>query len=346
MSKSKFSKRKEVIPQKEVVRAIDLGYGNTKYIVTDDRECGIFPSLARPALQICMGDEHLSSTITTRVLVDDQEYLVGPDPDPTRSYPQLHTNYIETPLYRACLHAALAKMQLPKIDLLVVGLPVSLYQSHSARLKAMIIGTHQVQPGVFVEVTNCFVIAQPLGGFVYQAISTEYMSDNKPKRALLVDAGYYTFDWMVADGFNQIVKYSGSCMLGMSQYIYRLQRALSDQFQLNDPMMATDISRSLRGAPFERLGSTIDLSPFMQVANSTVQEAVREMQMNVMSSTSFNDIFITGGGANHYHEVIQQAFPKLRVTVMTDPLYANVRGFMMLGQTSVKQLPPQQHQAA
>ena len=124
-----------------IVRAIDVGFGNTKYVTSSTNgkvECAHFPSLAF----YCHNDQATESMggkrRTVQVPVDGLFYEVGPDvelaADRFRSW-QLHDGYTETAEYRAFTAAALHFMKIDTVDLLVVGLPVAQFLAKRSDLE-------------------------------------------------------------------------------------------------------------------------------------------------------------------------------------------------------------------
>lgn len=128
-------------PMSIIVRAIDVGFGNTKYVTSSTNgkvECAHFPSLAF----YCHNDQATESMggkrRTVQVPVDGLFYEVGPDvelaADRFRSW-QLHDGYTETAEYRAFTAAALHFMKIDTVDLLVVGLPVAQFLAKRSALE-------------------------------------------------------------------------------------------------------------------------------------------------------------------------------------------------------------------
>lgn len=128
-----------------VVRAVDVGSGNTKYIRKADGNavgCASFPSIAYRSSEPVpswAGGERLR---TMCVPVGPLFYEVGPDvnlvADKVRAS-QLHDDYIDSPEHLAFLRGPLRMMDVAQIDLLVVGLPVNLVRLRRAALEKLIV---------------------------------------------------------------------------------------------------------------------------------------------------------------------------------------------------------------
>lgn len=115
-----------------VVRSIDLGYGFVKYI-RDVRngnvECGSFASMAPIASERGLGDVLGKRRNTVVLQIDGVNYEVGPDVELVQkavAVRNMDDDYIASPAYLALLRGAMAFMKKDVIDVLVVGLPVSI----------------------------------------------------------------------------------------------------------------------------------------------------------------------------------------------------------------------------
>ena len=112
-----------------VVRAVDVGFGHTKFVTgvagTEIR-CTSFPSLCYPAARDSSKAAAIESRATMCIPIGGLFYEVGPDVvlagDAFRPS-QMHDRYTETPEYLALLRGALRMMKVSEIHLLVVGLP-------------------------------------------------------------------------------------------------------------------------------------------------------------------------------------------------------------------------------
>ena len=130
-----------------VVRAVDVGFGNTKYVTASAQgqvDCAHFASLAYFGQDEIPVESMGGRRRTVQVPVDGLLYEVGPDvefaADRFRSR-QLHDGYTQTAEYRALATGALHFMKVETVDLLVVGLPVSQYTGKRAALQKAMTGT-------------------------------------------------------------------------------------------------------------------------------------------------------------------------------------------------------------
>ena len=315
-----------------VDRSVDIGYRNTKFIIDDRRTCRLFPSLAPPADANRRRTTFLKDRRTSVVYVDGAAYEVGEDSGLfVSTVPILHRDYIETPEYRALLYGVLDAMQTPAIDLLVTGLPVHLHATRWERLQSLLVGVHTIRPGVSVEIRKVAVVAQPMGGFVLHCFEQGDWKANARKIVLVVDPGFFTFDWMVIRGLTEIPGRSGSVECGVSEYISSIQQHLSTE--IGD--VHTDLHRiddGLRQGHFRIRGQPVDLAPLHQVARGVVDRAVAALRNRVGAAHEIDQIVVVGGGAPYFVDGLRKAFPKHPLHTVPDPVFANVRGFQLIGE--------------
>ena len=124
-----------------IVRAVDVGSGNTKFVTAAsgaDIRCVSFPSVAYPSSDGLPSWPSGDRRKTTFIPIGALSYDVGPEvalaADTFRAK-QLHDQHTESPEYMALLRGALGMMKVSHIDLLVVGLPVALFAVKKAALE-------------------------------------------------------------------------------------------------------------------------------------------------------------------------------------------------------------------
>lgn len=137
-----------------VVRAVDLGFGNAKFVIDHPPggaiQCRSFPSLAPSAARSTVSGGFLENPDTVVVESQNRRYEVGPGVGVTRDgcdHRILHHDYMRTPEYLALMRGVFHYMQAPSIDLLVVGLPVGHIQGRAQELERLIVGNHPTVNG-------------------------------------------------------------------------------------------------------------------------------------------------------------------------------------------------------
>lgn len=320
-----------------IVRAVDVGFGNTKYVTGaagSDIRCSVFPSVAYPSARDLSAVPAAERRKTVAVPIDGLFYEVGPEVNlaaDTFRATQMHDRYTETPEYLALLRGALNQMKVPAIDLLVVGLPVAAFLAKKAALEKAMTGKHEVGGGQTVTVRKALAVAQPQGALVYYASLHEKLKTIEHEQSLIIDPGARTFDWLVAKGMRLVQKKSHSINRGMFDVLQAIATEISDDigtsyrdFDAIDVALRTGKSPMIYQKPY-------DMSRLMPIARTIAQQAVSSMMQWIEASYSFQNIILVGGGAFLFKKAVKEAFPKHKIHEIKDPMYANVKGFQIAG---------------
>jgi plasmid segregation protein ParM len=327
-----------------VVRAIDVGYGTTKYVLGAERgqvRCAHFPSIAPVTngrdLAAALGRKRK----TVEVSIGGLTYEVGPDAglaDDVFSTRNMDDDYVLSPEYLALARGAMYYMRVQRIDLLVVGLPVSTFALKKTALEKRLTGVHDLGSGKKVSVKKVRVLAQPHGALMHFALGdSEQFAQIKAQRHLIIDPGARTFDWLVGQGLKAVEKRSGAVNRGMHDVL----REFADSISKAEHTVFTDyerIDRALRdGSRPIVFQKEYDLTKHLPAARKIVQGAVTEMKRVVQDGNDIDNIVLSGGGAFFFKSVIQEAFPRHKLKELKDGLYSNVIGFQLAGMESVRQ---------
>jgi plasmid segregation protein ParM len=332
-----------------IIRAIDLGYGNVKYTTASSNrshfETGIFPSVAVPSTKNVIDTSFTSKKDIVMIDVDGQNYSVGPDSEllaTNMSYRNLHDNYSSSPGYKALCLGALHYINQPVIDLLVVGLPVKFLSERSEKLREMLIGQHQL-----TATSNCFVrdvkvIAQPIGGFLYFLHSTNSWERLRDKTSLILDAGYYTLDWVVTKKMKTIDDRCDGNRMGASvllndimHYINESKTPELDGFVMDDLNL---MEQSVRNGYIELPDMNVNIAPFIKGADARIETAVADMLASIQKKSDIQNVILCGGGASFYLDVMRREFPRHNIKIAPDSVFSNIHGFQMAGEMTMARL--------
>lgn len=321
-----------------IVRAIDVGFGNTKYVTGvsgQEIRCAAFPSVAYPTLREPGQTLGFERRKTLAIPVNGLFYQVGPEvelaADAFRAT-QLHDRYTETPEYLALLRGALAMMKLPAIDLLVVGLPVAHFASRKAALEKLASGNHDVGGGKSVLVRKALAVPQPQGALVDYAQQNQKADSIEREQSLIIDPGSRTFDWLVARGMRLVQGKSHSVNRGVFDMLQAIAAEISAD--VGTPYVDLDaIDVALRTGKNPLIyQKSYDIQRVMPVTHAIAQQAVASMMGWIGgASYSFQNVILVGGGAYLFKKAVKEAFPKHRILSVKEPLFANVRGFQIAG---------------
>jgi plasmid segregation protein ParM len=327
--------------KKQSVRAIDVGYGNTKFVVgtaQGDVQCDHFPSLVPLAATNDLGAGLLQRRSTFVVDVNGVRYEVGKDSviaqgaNPSRV---LDPSFAKTDAYLALIRGAFCYMDTAEIGKLIVGLPVSTVKELGPDLERRLTGEHPIPAGngksQIVNVHSVKALAQPLGAFFDYTHRTNTYHDMKSQMNLIIDPGFFTLDWLLCKGIKPIDSRSNAHNGGMSSILRVLADEIGKRFktQISDLSLIDNALRHNKG--IKVFGKEFPLDEFKPLIQAQAKQAVSALVANVGSGVDIENILIAGGGATIYFDAIKDAFPHHDIKIARDPIYANVRGFQRAG---------------
>lgn len=347
-----------------VVRAIDVGFGHVKLSVRSGAGVRFmnFPSMAIPADASAVRALGTRRRDTFDVPVRGAMYEVGRDVALAHSGGNFGRDVTDE-FYRGAIYEALTKGALrymaeagdAQIDVLVLGLPVNQYNDAKRRdyLRTNFQGAIDVGDGKTVFVKRVLVQAQPVGG--YAAIDEHLDQLNAVIRStagalkelasgdmleelavLMVDPGEHTLDWLLVQQGAINPRASGAASdAGRHRVVRAVQDALSAQIgRPLGPSVMPRINEALRtGTPVKLSGVSHDLQQFEPVVVSVVDDSINRMIDGLRDAHELVDLIVlVGGHPQHYRDLLSKRFPAIPVFVMPEPMYANVRGFQMIGE--------------
>lgn len=334
--------------KKPVVRAIDVGYGNTKFIAlrqgAGEVHCGLFPSICpQAAASSDLAGDVFQRRNTVNVLVDKVRYEVGKDARLAQdvSYGRtLDPGFAETDAYLALVRGAIYYMGVDHIDVLVVGLPVNTYETRRAELEKRLVGDHPIPSprssgstdDRIVHVGHVRVLPQPIGAFFDYSLQGDRLQRMKKEMNLVIDPGYFTLDWVVAQGVKVINARSGAHSGGMSAILTAVGEAVSRDIgtQLTDYSSIDDALRF--GTKPRFFGKDFDLTPYLPLAYEKARQFVSVLANKVGPAADIDNILLAGGGAEFFKDIVADKFKHHTISVTPDPVFANVRGFQFAGE--------------
>jgi plasmid segregation protein ParM len=340
--------------QNPVVRAIDVGYGNTKYVThrsSSAVQCDLFPSLALRAVEDVTGGL-LGGGRVVNVMVEGVRYAVGPDASKSRVARQdgriLTDDYCLTAEYRALVYGALAQMHERDLAVLVLGLPLSTYAAYRERLEKAFTGSHLVDgKDLLVTVRRCLVVPQPLGGFYDYSLAAGRFAAMRSETSLIVDPGYCTLDWLVAEGTVPVSGRSGAVSHGGMAEVLRgvLAQVAKDASCTIDELGNADrIDQALRNrTPIRVFGKELprDIGEYIKIAQAAAADPMRKLLAGVGQVGDIDNVLLVGGGAQIYRDLLAQHFPRHEIQVVQDGVHSNVRGFQALGELMLRKAQAQ-----
>ena len=340
-----------------IVRAIDVGFCNTKYVMNSgmngDIGCDLFPSLSPVASQQNLDVGGMLKKKNTIIAeVNGKAYEVGQDVESVigSNYGRtMDPSFCLSDNYMAIVNGALYYMGVTDVDLLVLGLPVSSHQENKDELEERMLGLHKIG-NRSIHIKKCKVLAQPVGGF-FEFVSKKGNSDKFKKESnLIIDVGFYTTDWFVCNGMTPAHARCGAANNGgMGSVISNISNALSTKIkQPLDQNIYGRIDASLRSVDkkIKVYGKEHDLNEYIPVGEAAALEAINKMLIKVGNGSDIDNIILVGGGAWFFEKLVKSKFPNHDVGIASESSFSNVRGFQMYGIESMHQLNNQQRKVA
>lgn len=326
-----------------IVRAIDVGFGVTKYIRRVDGEridCAMFPSLSQfDSSDYSEGDSLGQRFQVVSVPQGVHFHTVGPDVDMVMdAYRPVNArdNYPDSAAYSAYLRGALYFMDVDVIDLLVLGLPVADLADKRKGVTRLAEGEHRVGGGRTVKVQRALVVAQPQGALVTYASQAGVMDRVQEQENLVIDAGTRTFDWVVSRGLRLQTKRSHSANAGVVNVLNELAYAIGRDLKFPSCHCQDEIDRTLlTGETLRLYGRPYSLDKHKQLIAKVVDRGVGEMLERIGNVQQYDNVVLAGGGSFLFRKRIQDEFGKQAVVELDEPIYANVRGFQLAGQSQL-----------
>lgn len=324
--------------------AVEVGFGDTKWAYRDATGALVrksFPSLAPKFLDDALSNSHGTSRRDTYIIkVDDKLHEVGPDVglvvSQSNSGRYLNDDFPNSSNYTALVLGAISQMTANNIDHLVLGLPVHTLERFTEYLKKHFTGTFNLADRQ-VTIKRVSVLAQPIGTLV-RCVS-EQMTIKSGINNLIIDPGYYSTDWVVADGFNMKPSRSDGKVAGVYPILNEVASLISKDLNIRFDQIER-ISRAIReNESLSILGrkySNEEIWGFVEKSQQIINDCLSAIMTKIETINDIESVILTGGGSVFYKDACIKTFAPLPVVVLNNPAYANVIGYLLAGENSAK----------
>ena len=326
--------------QDKVIRALDLGWGYTKYshknTDSNDLEFLSFPSLAPRHAGLDLSMSAIGRRDTVVIEIDGTQFEIGPDSadlDSNDASRNLNDQYVMTEQYKAVFYGALHYIGENVIDVLVVGLPLS-NMGFADKLKAIVVGTHKINSTTSVVVKDAIVMPQPLGGLYYclsLAKTLPVLEFMNEETNLVIDPGFFTFDFLTAIGEKVVENRSSAHNAGVSTILRNIAKSISNKHGIKyDNLSAID--KGLRRRKMKINGEIENMEEHIKSTRSVLEAAVNYMKNMVGDGADIDNIILLGGGSSIFQKTIAAYFPRHEIILIDDAQMSNVKGFQLAGE--------------
>lgn len=335
----------------QVARAIDLGYGNVKYTRLERAkgvlECREFPSVAIPALSKDFDVKNVSTAkVETLVVeVNDRIYHVGPDAQALQQIAggrELDPAYARGDRYTALMKAALAYIDEPVLDVLVLGLPLSTFVRENERLVDVWTRRHEVPNAhhagqrKVVDVRRVIIVPQPIGAYMRALEVARGRLD--AGNTLVIDPGFYTVDWVVMTPKRAILHGRSGALQGGVSALVRIAAAALERLVGRPIQNTAPIEAALRsGSSVFLYRREYQLAPCLPQIEAAVEDMVAELIARLGDHSDIRQVVIAGGGAPHFERALKAKLGD-HVIVLEEPEFANLRGFQLIAESLARRL--------
>lgn len=319
--------------KKGEVIAIDVGYGHTK-IVTSDQPI-IFPSQIGPARELTFALTDKAEAPGEKVMVGDQAFLVGKSADHCNTTFVMKTrDWISSPIYAAVITSVFARV-MPSLDLsaelsIVAGLPVD-YIGDKATAAAQI---RSVASTANINLKSVEIIPQPFGTFFDHVLDMS----GEPKISAasigligIIDIGYHSTDFILVQGVeNNIERAGGSITTGAFTIYDYIRSDLMHRFGRNNITLA-EIEDCVRRRQSLKIGKhTQDVSVIVQThMRNTAQTIIGAIRSKWSQEGELDTVLLTGGGGSLLRDYLNGCCDDTRL--VPGPQMANARGYYKRG---------------
>lgn len=352
-----YLQRKNSIMKQKII-SIDVGYGNTKAVwdygleKTNNNRWGeaCFPSIV---LADYLNTGKRGGNFSDGGILMDvngKKYYAGPGVPIGIERRVLNHHYIESDGYEAMIRASLYLMMKEKnqiietIDMMVLGLPVSSLFKSSKKLMEIALRPREVPVPIFlqkngnpatvvVQATKALVLPQPFGSLRYVAKDLSFDDEFFSERAssMVIDPGYWKFNWLVSNGFNPEMQLSGSFDGGISSVFRQVGQKIAFDYGIGS-LEFNQIEEGLIRGNIDLGYQVIDTKPYRSTALDAVRNEVGAFLARIdLNKSKLSRVFLTGGGAEFYAEALQEKLPGYRIEMLKDSVMANARGHWIAG---------------
>ncbi len=329
------------------VIGLDIGFGFTK--ATNGHETRVFKSVFGEATDLQFRDNLLRESTPEEHLhieVDGSGYFVGELAErqsKNRSFTLDQQEFVSG-FTKVLALTSLATMVEPEDPIkLVAGLPISQYQKYRDQVASLLVGDHNVtlidragnRNDNVVSIAEVKVVPQPFGSLLNQmlgdrgeVVNPRFMAE----KIGIVDVGFRTTDYMIADRTRFSQRGSGTAEAGISSAFSVISEKLKEESEVSIELYR--LFEAVERGFIRIRGKKFDLSKIAEGAFGHLATAIANEANRVWADDwDMDAILLTGGGGavlgSHLKPIIVGKV--IPVEVGQDSRVSNVEGFCKYG---------------
>lgn len=319
---------------------LDIGYSGLKVAtgaLGDNPRVIMRPAGAAPVTKLGLRIQDRADRgqdIPVIVEINGQPWAAGIEPSRFEGWTRsLHEDYAGTPAYLALAIAGLVLAQQSHIDILVTGLPVS--QAAERRRREALIrtlsGVHRAN-GSHIVVGEVRVVPQPVGAYVDLVVSATdpgVIERIEEGAVLILDAGYYSFDWALIVEGELRRSASGTSLEAMSVLLEDAAQRISEEAGGKPNPAALEAAVRSGKHTVVQAGRRYNVQDLLAKSAQHVTPVALEAMRKALRRevASIDVILLAGGGGDLYGDGVQDLYPGAQVCRPQSPVAANARGY-------------------
>lgn len=322
---------------------IDLGFGFVK--ATNGEKEIIFPSVVGAGQDLTYRSElttYVDPIENLSVTIEGKKYFVGDlairqSEILSRSLGENHAQEKNTKILLLTALALFVQGDSEEFNV-VTGLPPSYYLAFKDELADMVKGNHSVLLNTdgtdrkkTIIVDKVKIIPQPVGTLFQKLFNAQGVLEDKEmarSKIGIIDVGFRTTDFAVADKLEYIDKQSYSTTTGMSNAYAMISDYLRSNFRMYKENFELD--EIIQEAKIKVAGKVHQLDQIKKEAFEQVAAKVLTEMNSIWDSRDLDMILISGGGGQALAEYL---LPGLQTAAVVESAQtANVRGYLKLAQ--------------
>jgi plasmid segregation protein ParM len=325
----------------KTLSAIDIGYNAVKGLASNGRQTH-FPSEVGTVRRATFSLEEVKQSHLVITSRDDSTWHVGQTALTRSDYSagRRDPEWIFTEPYKVLLHAALSELHKGTTSTsLVTGLPLEHYTALAERARTVFLGEHTFRRNggrwQTVTIEDVFIVTQPYGSLLDLAMNDVGKFLDNPFSTGLVgigDLGGMTFNLLAADALDEEARWTQGDNLGLLKAMDAIARDIRADCPGFTPK-TREVAEWLPQGQFNYRGRDVDIAPYANPHLEPLAQVVLARMAEVWPEPGrYAAVLLTGGGAAILGPMLKRRMNGVyaNVTIASDPVFANVRGYLKL----------------